>query len=87
MDIDVIIDKLNDGLALALNIKGNQDTSTAITGGTSGSLVVNETTLSVSGSNFETLLGEQITALDSAVSADLTALDAICDDIKAEIIA
>ena len=87
MDIDVFIDKLNEGLGLALNIKSNQDTSTAVSGVTIGSLIVNETNLPVSGSNFETLLGEQITALDSAVSADLTALDAICDDIKAEIIA
>lgn len=87
MNIDTIIEKLNEGLAIASTIKSNKTSYDAIDGQSSGVLIINEIQLSTSGDEFAALRDLEATALDAQISSSLLALDTICDEIIAEIIA
>ena len=87
MNIDTIITKLNEGLAIASTIKSNQTSYAAIDGESSGVLIINEIQLSIIGDEFKALRDLEATALDAQITSSLLALDTICDEIIAEIIA
>ena len=65
----------------AINYKALTDLKTAITGASSGALVVNTESLSVDGADFTTLLNAEITSIDSSISSLNTSLDTLADEI------
>ena len=85
MDIDVVITKATTLLQQAQNYKATDTQKTTITGAGSGNLVVREETLLVEGATFNTLLGEEVTALGSTLTTLNGTMDTLCDEIIVEL--
>ncbi len=85
MDIDVVITKATALLQQAQNYKATDTQKTTITGAGSGNLVVREETLLVEGATFNTLLGEEVTALGATLTTLNGTMDTLCDEIIVEL--
>jgi len=65
----------------AVNYEASVAQQTAITGQTSGTIIINEETFTTDGAEFIDVRDEKINALRNTQASLITSMDALCDEI------
>jgi len=81
MSIASIKAKIAELEADAVNYEAAVAQETAITGQTSGTIIINEETFTTDGAEFIDVRNEKINALKSIQTSLITSMDTLCDEI------